>query len=167
MMVTNTYRVGGRVVFIFLIWASVCYCQDTKAEATDSMNPVATRIATDDRAKKTPSDEQIGFFDTSRLVEKIVNELHYIVREEHSAAFSEIDKELQETLAYLAQERRTTMIDLASIGDRIVENGLLKSERLIDHFFVRALQVATVVILAVCILGFFFSRTIMRRKNQP
>lgn len=165
-MVVNTHRAGSMVVFICLIFASVCYSQDIKTEATDSTNPVATPTTTDDRSKKTPIDKNVGFFDTSGLVEKIGTEIHDVVREERSAAFSEIDKERLETLAYLSQERRETMIELEAIGDRIVANALLKSERLVDHFFVRALQVATITILAVCILGFFFFRIIMRRKSQ-
>ena len=162
-MIDNTHRAGGMVVFICLVFVSICYSQDTKTETNDSTTPVTE----EDRSKKTPDDEKVGFFDTSVVIKKVGQELQDIVRKERSAALSEIDKERRETLIYLTQERRETMIELEAIGDRIVENTLLKSERLVDHFFLRALQVTSVTILVVCILGFFFYRIIMRRKSQP
>ena len=157
---------AGAVIFISLIGGGFCYGEaDTKGVA-DSSGKRAAPADVGDRVKKAPADEDVGLFDASGLVEKIGKELHDIAEAERSAAFKEIDRERRATLDYLTRERRETMMALEAIGNRVAENAILKSERLIDHFFVRILQLMVVTILAVCVIGLLFYRTILHRKNH-
>ena len=110
------------------------------------------------------------------------------INKERIATLSEIDKERLATLAYLTRERlaatedlkielkritkiimserRATTIELEEISNQIVKTVLLKSELLIDHFFVRMLQLTTLMILSVCILVFLFFLIREQRKNR-
>lgn len=86
-----------------------------------------------------------------------IDKLHEVIREERIAALLEIDEQRKTTLVYLTQERiavaeelkaeltritdllvaerRAVMLEMGATGNLIAENALLKSKRLIDHFF--------------------------------
>ena len=81
--------------------------------------------------------------------------LNVVVMEERTEVLAEIDKQRKTTLAYLTKERsavtgemekelnrvtdlfqserQATMVEMEAMGNRIVENAILKSERLVDH----------------------------------
>ena len=188
MIATNTYRACGMIVVISLFLTNICYSQNTKAETIDSKNSVATPVISGDSTTTLPNGEPIHTTNPSGFIEKIEYNIHKIIREERIKTLDEIDKERQTILLYLTSERlaatddlktelnsitkimmserRATMIELEEIGNRVVENALLKSERLIDHFFVRTLQLMAVMTLTGCVLAslFFFIRG--QRKNQ-
>lgn len=58
------------------------------------------------------------------------------------------------------------MVDLDATGGRIVENTIFKSEQLIDHFFIRLMQFAMIIILAFSILGYIIFRIMAKKKTQ-
>ena len=179
-----TQRAGVMIV-ISLLLASVCYGINTKVETTDTTNSSNKPTISEDSAKmdsdkpeKTATSS--GFFP--------VKQLHGVIREERLKTLLEIDKERKATLAYMTQERRAvveelkteliritellvserkaTVVALEATVNQIVENAILKSERLIDHFFVRVLQLAMIIILVFSILGFIVFRIIAKRKSQ-
>ena len=184
-MVAYTQRAGVMIVVISLLLASVCYGIDTKVDTTTTTSSSKTPTISEDSAQKDSSSEpektstSSGFFP--------VGQLHEVIRKERYEALMEIDKELKATLVYLTQERRAvveelktelnriaellkserraTMVEMEAIGNRIAENVILKSERLIDHFFVRVLQLA-MIIIAFIILGFIIFLIIAKRKSQ-
>lgn len=161
-MIANTTRLRVMILFVFLIClACVCYSQDATAEATTSTNISSTQ--NDEKNEEEASeDESTGLFDAKGMVQEIGDEL----KEERIAALKEINRQRKETLEYLSQERKAIMIDIEAIGDRIVSNSISESERLIDHLLIRILQVAGVLILALCIVGLLSFRVIMRNKNE-
>ena len=85
--------------------------------------------------------------------------------QERRAVVEELKTELNRVTELLMSERRATMVEMEATGNRIVENVILKNERLIDHFFVRVLQLA-MIIIAFSILGFIIFRIIAKRKSQ-
>lgn len=165
-MITFTHRAGVMVVGISLLLASVGHGSDKKTERADSKSPPATAIVSGDSAKKHPGDEPAEAPESTGLVKEIGEQLHQAARKERIATLAGVDKQRLETLAYLTLERRMTMFALEAMGDRIVENAIRKSERLIDHFFIRTMQLAAVIILTVCILGFLFFRLLSQRQSQ-
>lgn len=161
MITANTHRLCGMIVFISLIcWSGISYGQET--ETPDSAKTLAAPIPADDRSKKTSDDESTDFFDSKGLVEKFGDEL----QEERIAALKDINRQRRETLEYLTQERKAIMTDVEAIGDRIVSKSISESERLIDHLLIRILQVAGVLILAICLAGILAFRFMKQNKNQ-
>lgn len=185
-MIAYIQRVGIMIVFISLLVASVCYGIDTKVETatktSSSKTPTISKgsVKKDSSSKPEETSTSFGLFP--------VGQLHEVIRKERIEALSEIDKERKATLAYLTEERRAimeelktelnritellkserreTMLEMEATGNRIVENGILKSERLIDHFFVRMIQLAMIIIVAFTILGFVIFRIVGKRRSQ-
>lgn len=154
MMIANTTRLRAMILFVCLIFfACVCYSQDTEAEATTSTDISSTQND-EKNGEEDSEDGSTGLFDAKGMVQKIGDEL----QEERIAALKEINRQRQETLTYLTQEREVTLMEMEKVGDRIVSNAISKSEQLIDHFIIRFLQVAALAILAVCIVGFLAFR---------
>lgn len=166
MVVAYTHRASVLVVGICLLMASFGLCPEAKAEEAASAKPTETPIVSGDNTEKTPKDDPAEASDPSGFVEGIGEQLHQVARKERIATLAGVDKQRRETLAYLTLERRMTLFALEAVGDRIVENAIRKSERLIDHFFIRTMQLAAVIILAVCILGFLFFRLLSQRQSQ-
>jgi hypothetical protein len=114
-----------------------------------------------------------------------MGQIHRIVQEERIKTLKEIDKERKETLAYLTQERqaavdqlekelkritdllqserRMTMVEMEAMGNRVAENAILKSEKLIDHFFIRAFQFVLICLFVCGLIGFIVFRTIAKK----
>lgn len=184
-MVAYNHRASVMIVVISLLLASVCYGIDTKVEKTTTTSSSKTPTISEDSAKKDSSSEPEETTTSSRFFP--VEQLHEVIRKERVETLLEIDKERKATLIYLTlerravveelktelnritellkSERRATMVEMEATGNRIVENVILKSERLIDHFFVRVLQLA-MIIMTFIILGFFIFRIIAKRKSQ-
>jgi len=78
----------------------------------------------------------------------------------------ELETELNRMTDLLQSERRATMVEMEAIGNRIVENAILKSERIIDHFFIRAFQLTLIIILTFSILGFIIFRIVAKSKSK-
>ena len=57
-----------------------------------------------------------------------------------------------------------TMAEIEAIGNKIAENAILRSERLIDHFFMRAFQFALIVMLLGGVVGLVIFR--LRAKSR-
>jgi len=111
-----------------------------------------------------------------------------VIRQERIASLSEIDEQRKTTLVYLTQERiavveevkaelkqitdllvaerKAMLVDMEATGNLIAGNTLLKSEKLIDHFFIRMLQFVALMGVAAIFLGFIIFRAIDKRKNQ-
>jgi len=66
----------------------------------------------------------------------------------------------------LVAERQTTMLELEVTGNRIVEGALQRSEKLIDHFFIRLSQLLLVVALGLGIITWITLRLLAKRKLQ-
>ena len=175
-MITYTQRVGVMIVFISFLLASVCYGIDKKEEATTKKGSSKTSTTSVNNVKKDSGSEleqtppQFGVIP--------VDQLHEAFRKERIETLSEIDKERNATLVYLTQERRAVMETLKTELNRITM--ILKSEReatmvdmeetgkrIIDHFFVRVLQLVMIIITAFIILGFIIFRIIAKRESQP
>ncbi len=67
------------------------------------------------------------------------------------------------TIAAIRQERIDAMKDMEAIGTRIVGNGLLRSEQLIDHFFLRTAQLLVGLLILAVIIGIFAVRYIRKK----
>lgn len=162
-MVTDTRRFGCVIVAICLLWIDIASGQDAKKDPPTPVSAPATEAA------RTPTDQEgasSGIFDSAGFVDNLSEKLHKVLREERIKTLAEIDRERKETLSYLTRERQATMAELESIGDRIVANALVRSERLVDHFFIRALQLAGVILLAGGIFGLLILRLIKQNKAR-
>lgn len=166
MVVAYTRRAGVMVVGICLLLAGFGHCPDANAEEAGSKKPAAAPTASGNNTEKTPEGESTEDSDPSGFVEGIGEQLHQVARKERIATLAGVDKQRRETLVYLTRERRMTMIALEAVGNRIAENTLRRSEQLIDHFFVRAMQLLVVIILAGFFHGLFFLRPLARGKSQ-
>jgi hypothetical protein len=185
-MIFNTLRAGRIIVYACLLLASICYSVDTNAGTTNTKNSDKAATISDNNLKKPSNGEPEEDSGSSGLIP--MDKLHEIIREERIATLLEIDKERKATLEYLTQERRAvveelkneahritelimserreTMVDLDATGGRIVENTIFKSEQLIDHFFIRLMQFAMIIILAFSILGYISFRIMAKKKTQ-
>lgn len=85
---------------------------------------------------------------------------------ERKSAMEQLIAELSRITDLLVAERQTTMLELEVAGNRIVEGALQKSERLIDHFFIRLSQLLLVVALGLGIISLIIFRVHSRRKQQ-
>lgn len=176
-------RIGTIIVVLSLFMVSVAHGKNSNLATTTEPNSSKGSGTHEERSKKdsdTKPDASGGL---------IHGTLNIVLMEERTKALSEIDKQRKATLAYLTQERsvvmdelekelnrvtdlflserRATMVEMEAIGNRIVENAILKSERLIDHLFIRAIQMALVVILVCCIVGFLIFRMVAKKKSDP
>ena len=175
-MVTYTQRSGLMIVVISFLLASVCYGIDTKADATTKTSSSNTSTNSVNNVKKDSGSELEQTSPPFGVIP--VDQLHEAFRQERIETLSEIDKERKATLVYLTQERRAVVEALKTELNRIAE--LLKSERettmvemeetgnrIIDHFFVRVLQLMMIIIIVFIILGFIIFRIIAKRESQP
>lgn len=175
-MVTYTQRAGLMIVVISFLLTSVCYGVDTKAEATTNTSSSKTSTNSVNNVKKDSGSELEQTPPPFGVIP--VDQLHEAFREERIKTLLEIDKERKATLVYLTQERRAVMEALKTELNRIAE--LLKSERettmvemeetgnrIIDHFFVRVLELVMTIIIVFIILGFIIFRIIAKRESQP
>ena len=176
-------RICTIIVVMSLFMVSVAHGKDSNLATTTGTNSSKGSTTDDESSKKQLGGEAVesgGIFP--------IGKFHAVIKEERAEVFSEIDKERKATLAYLTQERsavmdelekelnratdllqserRATMVEMEAIGNRIVENAILKSERLIDHFFIRAIQMA-LIILALCLFGVVMFRTVAKKKSDP
>ena len=182
-MIADNCRVGAMIVVISLLFVSIGYGKNTKTETTNTTSSLTQHTISEDNSQKDSDGKQEksgGIFP--------IESMHDAIREERIKALLEIDKERKATMVYLTQERRAvldeletelnritdlllserraTMVEMEAIGNRITENAILKSERLIDHFFIRAVQLALIIILACSILGFIIFRIIAKRTSK-
>jgi hypothetical protein len=74
--------------------------------------------------------------------------------------------ELSRITDLLVAERQATMLELEVAGNRIVEGALQRSERLIDHFFIRLSQLMLAVALGLGIIAWIILHVLARRKIQ-
>jgi len=178
-MIADNCRIGAMIIVVSLLLVSIAYGQNTKIESPTTTNSSKEHTISEDSSKKDSDgdpEESGGFFP--------IGKVHKIIREESAEALREIDVERKATLAYLTQERkavmdeletelnrmtdllqserRAIMVEMEAIGNRITENAILKSEKLIDHFFIRAFQFALIMILSVSILGFIIFRIVAK-----
>ena len=139
---------------------------------------------TNDAQPKSGGSTAIGSEkkDENALPWGLMDGMQKIVREERIEALSEIDKERQATLAYLTEERkavmeelnrttetllkerRDTMVEMEIMGNRIVENAMIQSKGLIDHFFIRMLQLMGVTVFGLCVIGLVYY--LVREKHK-
>jgi hypothetical protein len=180
-MVAENHRKSAIFIILTLLLVSTAYGQDTKNETSITTDTLEQHTFSEDSSQKESEDEpQIsgGFFP--------IGQMHKVIREERTATLREIDKERKATLAYLTRERqaivdallgeleritdlmrserRMTMVEMEAIGNRIAENAIFKSEKLIDHFFIRAFQFVLIFILFVGIMGFIIFRIAAKSK---
>lgn len=85
---------------------------------------------------------------------------------ERKGVMEHLIAEVSQIKDLLVAERKTTMLELEVAGNRIVEGALQRSERLIDHFFIRLSQLLLVVALVLGIISWFIFRFISKRKYQ-
>ncbi len=67
------------------------------------------------------------------------------------------------TIAALRQERIDAIKDIEAISNRIVDTGLMSTERLIDHFFLRTAQLLGCLLILGVIMGIFAVRYIKKK----
>ncbi len=182
-MIADNRRVGTMIVVMSLLFISISYGKTTKIESATTTSFLTEHTISEESSQKDSDGESKksgGIFP--------VGALHDVIREERNEALLEIDKERKATLVYLTlerravvdelktelnrltdllqSERRATMVEMETIGNRFVENAILKSERLIDHFFIRVIQLALIIILAFSILSFIIFRIVVKRKSN-
>ena len=165
---------GILAVIIGLMLAGICYSDRVEASTSESKSQSPSTVETNQKQKSEEQKE-------SALNFGLVSGMHAAVREERIAALAEIDKERRETLAYLTDERKAvmeelkrttdillkerqvTMLELETMGNRIVDNAMIQSKGLIDHFFLRALQLIGLIVLGLCIIGLVYYRLAIRK----
>jgi hypothetical protein len=84
---------------------------------------------------------------------------------ERKAVMEKLIAELTRITDLLTAERRTTMLELEVIGNRIVEGALQRSERLIDHIFIRLSQLLMVVVVGLSIIAWIIFRVFVSRSK--
>ncbi len=67
------------------------------------------------------------------------------------------------TIAVLRQERIDATKDIEATSNRIIDTGLLSTERLIDHFFLRTAQFVGCLLILVVIIGIFAVRYVKKK----
>jgi len=176
-MMSHIENSGIAAVMVGLLLAVICCSGKAEASASELKSQRPSVVATGDKQK---SEEKKG----NELPFGLMEGMQQILREERIEALSEIDKERQATLAYLTEERKAvmeelnrtidillkekkvTMVELEIMGNRIVENAMIQSKGLIDHFFVRTLQLLGVIVLGVCIIGAAYYLVRVRNKDR-
>jgi hypothetical protein len=90
--------------------------------------------------------------------------LDYLSRE-RGVVVEELRAELNRVIEVLLSERRATMLELEVVGNRLVEGALLDSERLVDHFFIRLLQLLVLIGLVLGVAAVIIYS--IMRKHRP
>ena len=85
---------------------------------------------------------------------------------ERKAVMEQMVAESNRITDLLAAERRTTMLELEVAGNRIVEGALQRSERLIDHIFIRLAQLLLVVAVGLSIIAWIIFRVFVSRSSK-
>ncbi len=168
-----------KVVFLLvvacLMGSGVSPCARAQSQTTPE-DTATTQSPDEDQSEKTA----FGLFP--------MRDLHDIIRKERIAALSEIDDERKATLAYLSQERqtvietlttethritelllaerRTTMLELEVMGNRMIQNAISESKALIDHLILRVLELALAIMFLLSIAGFVGYRIWRKGKSQ-
>lgn len=177
-------RIGKIIVVLSLFMVSVAYGKDSNLATTTETNSsngsgISAEHSKKDSDGKPPESGGILSMGT----------LHMVIEEDRTDVLSKIDKQRNATLAYftkerlavtgelekelnrvadlLQSERRETMVEMEAIGNRIVENAIIRSERLIDHFFIRAIQMALIVILIFGLTGVVIFRMVAKKRGDP
>ena len=83
---------------------------------------------------------------------------------ERNTIMEQLITELNRITNLLVAERRTTMLELEVAGNRIAEGALQRSERLIDHFFIRLSQLLLVVAVGLSIIAWVIFRGFVSRS---
>ena len=175
-MILYTQRAGVMSILLILLLVSVCFAAELKVETSTLSENSDIENSSSEPEKSSGSS---WFFP--------IDDIHEVIRKERIAALLEIDEQRKTTLVYLTQERiavveelkaelkritdllvlerRAMIIEMEATGNLIAENALLKSERLIDHFFIRTLQFVAVMAMAAILLGFIIFRVMAKGKN--
>lgn len=164
------------ILSISFLMTGISYGIETYPESKNSSHP--TVITEVPQQKPNPS----GF------MEKMEDNIHQAIREERVATLSEIDKERKATLVYLTHERlavtedlktelnrlteklvserKATLAEMEAISDRLFGRALVRSKSLIDHFFVRLLQLIIFIGVAEIVIFFIFFKSHTKRKTR-
>ena len=119
-MVSYIYKTAMAIVIVGLLMTGMSYgaAAENSAPKSKSEKPSSAN------AEKKAADEAK---ERKEFAIGIIGGMHEMVREERIAALTEIDKQRQETLAYLTEERRTVMDELKEELHRTTE--VLLNER--------------------------------------
>jgi len=169
-------KFGLSILTVNLLMTGISYGIETSSESKSAPPPAVTSEVS--QHKSNPS----GF------VEKIEYNLQQAIREERIATLSELDKERRATLIYmtherlaatedlrselnrltetLVSERQATLVEIEAIGDRLINSALVRSKSLIDHFFVRLLQLIIFIGVAVVLTFLLFKRGHTKRETK-
>ena len=169
-------KCGFFILAFILLIAGVGHSSETPSESTDAPAPAATEETT--QHAPNPS----GF------IEKMEYNLQKAIREERIATLAELNKERRATLFYMTHERLAATEDLRSelnrltatliserqailaemevIGDRLVGQALDRSKSLIDHFFVRLLQLLVFAGVPGVGVLLFFKRSYQKENTE-
>ena len=176
-MILYTQRAGVMSILLILLLVSVCFAAELKVETSTLSENSDIEDSTVEQEKSSGSSL---FFP--------IDDIHGVIREERIAALLEIDEQRKTTLVYLTQERiavveelkaelkritdllvlerRAMIIEMEATGNLIAENALLRSETLIDHFFIRALQFVAVMAMALIFIGLIIFRIMDKRNGK-
>lgn len=180
------HRLCITVLIISVVCISVCYGQDPQTAGTDSKKTESVQPAPSDNSPQTvpgQADGGKGASNKKGMMAKMGGELEEV----RVAAFKDIEKQRQDTLSYLTNERKETLFYLTGereeiltyisrereimlsefevVGNRLIANAISESEHLVDYIVIRILQVAAVLSLLFCIMGFLFDKLIIRHKH--
>ena len=191
-MIADNCRISTMIVAIGILLVNIAYGQSTKIETSTATKSLNKHTISEDSSQKDSDGkpkESGGFFPIGKIHEVIREErvatlreidterketLAYLTQErkvtlayltqERKAVVEELEKKINRIADLLQSERRATMVEMEAIGNRITENAILKSEKLIDHFFIRVFQFALILILFVSILGFIIFRIVAKSR---
>lgn len=85
---------------------------------------------------------------------------------ERTEVMEQLIAELNRITDLLVAERQTTLLELEVAGNRMTEGALKRSERLVDHFFIRLSQLLLTVALVLGIAALIVFRVLTHRKRQ-
>lgn len=140
------------IVALCLFTAGAGYSRNDKAgiDTRSTANPADQPTISEDPAQEKPQSDSE---DTSGLLN--AKNLQKILQQERKAILREIDL-----------ERKATLAELETIGNRTIENTFVRSESLIDHFFLRVFQLTLFIMLVISFFGYIgFRITAKRRKS--
>ena len=159
-----------------LLMAGISYGTAASPESEGAPPPAVT--------SEVPEPES----NPSGFIEKMEYDVQQAIRKERIATLSELDKERRATLVYmtherlaatedlksalnqlsetLVSERQATLVELEAIGDRIVSRALVRSKSLIDHFFLRLLQLIIFIGLVCAVTIFIVTRGHAKNRTK-
>jgi hypothetical protein len=85
------------------------------------------------------------------------------IDEQRISTLEWFDKQRIATIAAIRQERIDATKDIEAISSRIVDTGLMSTERLIDHFFLRTAQLLGCLLILAVIIGVIAVRYIKKK----